>query len=78
MRLRKATSIRLVVIAAIVVTLEVLCRTGAIRRFTMIPPSEMEYSTLFFVKVVGGALFFIGIGVLLYWRASRRPRMQLA
>jgi len=46
MRLRKATSIRLVVIAAIVLTLEVLCRTGVIRRFTMIPPSEMVESLL--------------------------------
>jgi len=39
-----------------------------------IPPSGTEHPTLFFVKVVGGAAFFIAIGVLLYWRASRTPR----
>jgi len=36
-----------------------------------IPPSGTENPTLFFVKVVGGAGFFIAIGVYLYWRASR-------
>lgn len=40
-RLRPATQIRLVVIAAAVALLELACRTGVIRRFTMIPPSEM-------------------------------------
>lgn len=36
-----------------------------------IPPSGTEHPMLFFVKVVGGAAFFIGIGGYLYWRASR-------
>ena len=46
MRLRKATRIRLVLIAGIVLTLEAACRTGLIRPFTMIPPSEMFVSLL--------------------------------
>lgn len=37
-----------------------------------IPPSGTERPVLFFVKVVGGAAFFIGIGGVLYWRAQRR------
>lgn len=44
MRPRKATIIRLVLIAAAVGALEAACRTGLIRRFTMIPPSEMAES----------------------------------
>jgi hypothetical protein len=36
MRLRKATRIRLVLIAGIVLALEAACRTGLIRPFTMI------------------------------------------
>jgi glutamate:GABA antiporter len=35
-----------------------------------IPPSGTAHPTLFFVKVVGGAAAFIGIGGLLYWRAK--------
>jgi len=46
MRLRKATGIRLSLIAGVVLGLEVACRTGVIRRFTMIPPSEMFESLL--------------------------------
>jgi amino acid transporter len=38
-----------------------------------IPPSGAEHKVLFFVKVVGGAAFFIGIGGFLYWRASKKP-----
>jgi amino acid transporter len=38
-----------------------------------IPPSGDPNRTLFFVKVVGGAAFFIAIGGYLYWRAARRP-----
>lgn len=38
-----------------------------------IPPSGDPHRLLFFVKVVGGAAFFIGIGGWLYWRAGRRP-----
>jgi amino acid transporter len=37
-----------------------------------IPPSGMADRGLFFVKVVGGAAFFVAIGGYLYWRASRR------
>ena len=46
MRLRKATRIRLVLIAGMVLALEAACRTGLIRPFTMIPPSEMFVSLL--------------------------------
>lgn len=38
-----------------------------------IPPSGDPHRMLFFVKVVGGAAFFIGIGGYLYWRAATRP-----
>jgi glutamate:GABA antiporter len=38
-----------------------------------IPPSGTENGMLFFVKVVGGAALFIGIGGALYWRARSRP-----
>ena len=37
-----------------------------------IPPSGMAHQGLFFVKVVGGAAFFLAVGGYLYWRASRR------
>jgi len=42
--MRKATTIRLIVIFAAVAALEAACRLGWIRRFTMIPPSEMAES----------------------------------
>jgi len=44
--MRKATMIRLVVIFGAVAVLEVACRAGWIRRFTMIPPSEMAESVV--------------------------------
>src|SRR5205823_12009994 len=34
-----------------------------------IPPSDTVNTILFFVKVVGGAALFVGIGGLLYWRS---------
>ena len=37
-----------------------------------IPPSDTAHPALFFVKVVGGAAFFIAIGGFLYWRAGKR------
>lgn len=37
-----------------------------------IPPSGTDNPVLFFVKVVGGAAFFVAIGGAVYWRASRR------
>jgi amino acid transporter len=37
-----------------------------------IPPSDTANTMLFFVKVVGGATLFVGIGGLLYWRARGR------
>lgn len=49
-RIRKATLIRVAVVAAAVGLLELACRTGLIRRFTMIPPSEMAESL---VKLFG-------------------------
>ncbi|MEX2154114.1 MAG: APC family permease [Gemmatimonadaceae bacterium] len=36
-----------------------------------IPPSGTAQPVLFFVKVVGGAALFIGVGGLLYWKAHR-------
>lgn len=42
--MRPATAIRTVVLATAVLLLEVACRLGFIRRFTMIPPSEMVTS----------------------------------
>lgn len=42
--MRKATTIRLIVIFGAIAALEVACRIGWIRRFTMIPPSEMAES----------------------------------
>jgi amino acid transporter len=38
----------------------------------MIPPSGEEHKTLFFGKVLGGALIFIGAGAIVYWRGVRR------
>jgi amino acid transporter len=38
----------------------------------MIPPSGESHRMLFFAKVLGGALLFIGFGGLLYWRAGRK------
>lgn len=37
-----------------------------------IPPSETEHPTLFFAKVLGGAVLFVGAGGVLYWRAGRK------
>ena len=38
----------------------------------MIPPSGETHRALFFAKVLGGALLFIGLGAILYWRGQRR------
>jgi NitT/TauT family transport system permease protein len=38
---KRARLLRVIVIAAMAVALELLCRSGIITRFTMIPPSEM-------------------------------------
>lgn len=38
----------------------------------MIPPSGESHRTLFFAKVLGGALLFIGFGGFLYWRGARK------
>ena len=37
----------------------------------MIPPSGETHRALFFAKVLGGALLFIGLGAVLYWRGQR-------
>jgi amino acid transporter len=39
-----------------------------------IPPADTPNKWLFFLKVVGGAAFFIALGGLLYWRAAVRLR----
>ena len=41
MQIRRATKIRIILIVAALVSLELACRFGLVRRFTMIPPSEM-------------------------------------
>ncbi|MEX2178276.1 MAG: APC family permease [Gemmatimonadaceae bacterium] len=51
---------------------------GAVTLFAMviatIPPTGTEAPTLFFLKVVGGAAAFVGLGGVLYLRARRQPR----
>jgi hypothetical protein len=37
----------------------------------MVPPADDTNALLFEVKVVGGALGFILIGAVVYWRAHR-------
>lgn len=62
-RARKVALIRTVVIVGIVAALEILCRTGAIARITMIPPSEMV-TTL--VRLIGtGTILADGAQTLL-------------
>lgn len=39
--MRKATKVRIVALVVALASVELACRTGVIRRFTMIPPSEM-------------------------------------
>lgn len=46
--------------------------TGFAMAIAMIPPSDTEQPTLFFVKVAGGASTFVAIGGWLYWRAAGR------
>ena len=46
MRIRKATSIRIGLLTVAVGALELACRFGLVRRFTMIPPSEMFMAML--------------------------------
>jgi len=38
----------------------------------LIPPADDTQPALFLLKVGGGALGFVGLGVLVYWRAQRR------
>ncbi len=38
----------------------------------MVPPSDTPSVVLFELKVAGGALFFVALGGVLYWRAMRR------
>jgi NitT/TauT family transport system permease protein len=69
MRPRKATIVRLVLIAAAVGSLEAACRAGLVARFTMIPPSEMVVSLfgLFrspdVVSDIGQTLTAVGIAL---------------
>jgi hypothetical protein len=38
----------------------------------MVPPADESSPLLFEIKVVGGALAFILLGGIVYWRAHRR------
>ena len=44
----------------------------------MIPPSDVADKVLFELKVVGGAVAFVGFGGVLYWRANRRLKAMAA
>jgi hypothetical protein len=43
-----------------------------------IPPPEMGNSLLFRLKVIGGALGFVVIGGLIYWRAKAKQKFDNA
>src|SRR5215472_7672260 len=58
MKLRKATWVRLAVIATAVGALELACRTGLIKPFTMIPPSQMVVGL---VRILGDPEFLVDI-----------------
>ena len=53
MRIRKATVIRIVVVVAAIGAIELACRSGLIRRFTMIPPSEMVPALIKLFRTTG-------------------------
>lgn len=53
MAIRKATWIRIIVIVAAVGAIELACRVGLIRRFTMIPPSEMVPALMKLFRTTG-------------------------
>jgi hypothetical protein len=52
-------------ISGLLVTVFAMC-------VAMIPPGDDAQPALFVFKVVGGALAFVVIGGLVYWRAQRR------
>jgi len=41
---------------------------------SLIPPSDIHSPTLFEVKVIGGCLVLIGVGLVLYWRQGRKAQ----
>jgi amino acid transporter len=41
---------------------------------SMIPPGEVQSKLVFELKIIGGTLIPIGIGLLLYWRGARKKR----
>ncbi len=50
---------------------------GALTTFVVLilalfPPSDSLRPGLYFAKLIGGAGFFFGLGILLYWRAKRQ------
>ena len=47
---KRATLLRTVIVGVLIAALEILCRTGAIDRFTIIPPSEMMAALLSMVR----------------------------
>lgn len=90
--LRPIVWLRLAVLAGFVGALELLCRTGAIDRFTMVPPSEMAAASwrllssgrmvediLYTLQNVGAAfLLSVGIGFLLGVALHGAPRLRRA
>jgi len=46
--------------------------------FAMIPPENSSNPVLFFLKVGGGCLLLIGIGLAFYWRGRRMQGIQTA
>lgn len=41
---------------------------------SLIPPSDIHSPALFEVKVIGGCLVLIGVGLGLYWRQGRKAQ----
>ena len=62
MAVKRATSIRIAVIALLLGTVEALCRTGIISSFTMIAPSAMVIGL---VEIIRSGKFSLDIAVTL-------------
>ena len=59
---------------ALIIGLSGLCVTLFAMGVATIPPPGTQEPLLFRLKVIGGALSFIGFGGLIYWRAARRAK----